>query len=55
MEVAAIALQQANAQTNLGLSLMKKSAQADQALINVLDQTVQSSGGGRGQNLDITV
>lgn len=52
MEVAAVAIQQAQAQTNAALSMVKKNAQADQALVNVIEQTIRS---GRGQNLDISV
>ena len=56
MEVAAVALQQAGSQTNAALSMVKKNAQAEQALSNALTQSAQSSPTGpRGQNLDIMV
>ncbi len=53
MDVAAIALQQAGSQTNTALSMLKRTAQAEQSLVNVIAQSV--SNGRRGQNLDITV
>lgn len=53
MEVSAAALQQVTAQTNAALSMVKKNAQAEQALVNMIAQNTPS--GGRGQNLDITV
>jgi hypothetical protein len=53
MEVAAIALQQASAQTNATLAMVKQNAQTEQALIEMIAQS--SPSGSRGQNLDITV
>lgn len=56
MEVAAVTLQQAGAQTNTALSMLKKNAQAEQSLATVLAHSAQSSPtSGRGQNLDVTV
>lgn len=52
MEVAALAAQQANLQMNTALSMVKKNAEAEQSLVNVL---VQNTGAGRGQNFDVTV
>lgn len=52
MEVAALAAQQAQYQMNAALSMVKKNAEADQALVNVL---VQNSADFRGQNFDVTV
>ena len=53
MEVAAAALQQAGTQTNVALSMLKKNAQAEQAIANMLQQS--SASGSRGNNLDITI
>lgn len=53
MEIAAIAVQQASAQLNTALSMVKNNAQAEQSLVNVIAQS--SPGAGRGQNLDISV
>ncbi|MFH1157357.1 MAG: hypothetical protein V1721_00490 [Pseudomonadota bacterium] len=56
MELAALALQQASLQTNIALALIKNNAQTEQALVNMIAQTVQSSpSGGRGKNIDISV
>lgn len=49
MEVSAIAIQQATLQTATGLNMVKQQAQAEQAIVNVIQQTL------RGQNLDICV
>jgi len=40
-------------QTNLALSFIKKNAQADQSLVNMIAQS--SPSGGRGQNVDMSV
>lgn len=53
MEVAALALQQAQSQTNLAMNVLKKNAQAEQALVNMITQAAAS--GGRGQVVDVTV
>jgi len=52
MEVASVAVQQASSQTNAGVAMLKKTAQAEQAVVQAL---TQSSNGARGQLLDITV
>ncbi len=55
METALVA-QQAQLQTNVALSMIKKNAQADQKLINTIAQAVQSAPtAGRGSLLDVTV
>jgi len=54
MEVSAIMLQQAGSQTNLGLAMLKKNAQAEQSMVNMIAQSAPPTGG-RGQNLDVTV
>ncbi len=53
MELAAVALQQASAQTNVTLSMLKKNAQAEQSFINMIVQNAPS--GSRGRNFDETV
>lgn len=54
MEVSAIAVQQAQSQLNASAAMLKKNAQAEQALINIIAESQQSAPtGGRGQNLDI--
>ena len=56
MELAALALQQANFQTNIGIAMIKQGSQNEQNLINMIAQSVQSSPSiGCGQNLDISV
>jgi hypothetical protein len=53
MEVAAVAIQQAAGQRDVALSLVKQQARSDQALVNMIAQSIPS--GGRGGNLDITI
>lgn len=52
MEAAALTAQQASLQQNLSLSFVKKNAQAEQSLVNMI---AQNSSPERGQNLDVTV
>jgi hypothetical protein len=56
MEISAVAVQQAQSQNAFASAMLKKTAQSEQALVNLVDQAVQSGGSAsRGQNLDITV
>ncbi len=48
-----VSAQQLSAQSNVALSFIKKNAQADQSLVNMISQS--SPSGGRGQNVDLTV
>lgn len=53
MEIAAVAAQQAQLKNQVGLAAVKSQAQAQQALVNVIQGAIQS--GSRGGNLNITV
>ncbi|MDD9899692.1 MAG: hypothetical protein OXT65_01790 [Alphaproteobacteria bacterium] len=56
MEVAAVAIQQAILQTNVGLEILKQRAQADKAIVGLVDQAAaQIAAGNRGHNLNISV
>jgi len=57
MEIpAGYAAQQAITQQNVALSVLKKSAQADQQLANILAESAQNTASGsRGGNLNILV
>ncbi len=56
MELAALALQQAQLQTNIGMAMIKQGSQNEQNLINMIAQSIQSSpSAGCGQNLDISI
>lgn len=52
---AGIAAQQAIAQQNVSLSIIKSNAQADQAFANVIKETVENTPqpGGRGSNVNL--
>lgn len=54
METSAIVLQQAQLQTNIALSMVKKNAQADQKFVEMIAQNSPSPSSGRGQLLDVT-
>lgn len=51
MELAAVAVQQAQAQSAIALAVLKANAQAEQALVNMIDQMVPK--GSLGSQLDI--
>ncbi len=52
MDIAASGLQQAN----VALSMIKNKAQTEQALVNIIQQSIQSAPlSSRGSNLDVTV
>lgn len=51
MEVAAVAVQQAMLQSNLGLAMVKKNADMQQAMVNMIAETVNATG--RGQMVNI--
>ena len=53
MEVVAVTLQQTGSQTSAALSMIKKDAQTERTIVNMIAQSAAS--GSRGQNLDITV
>lgn len=53
MEAVGVALQQVQGQLNVALSAVKQKAQAQQALVGMIDQAV--SQGARGQKLDISI
>ena len=53
MDVSTLAAQQVVAQNKMTMSMVKQSAKAEQALVNMIQQAASSSG--RGQNLNITV
>lgn len=57
MEIAVLAAQQAQAQTNAALAMVRNNAKAEQAAVtNLAEQALQAAAsGGRGQVLDITV
>jgi len=48
-----VTAQQSNAQTSLAMSFIKKNAQAEESVVNMIAQS--SPSGGRGQNVDLTV
>jgi len=52
MEVSAVALQQAGANARTAVAMVKKAAEADQAVVNLIAQSSPSSG--RGQIVDVT-
>ena len=47
---AAVGIQQAQAQNNFALSVLKQNAKTEEALV----QMIANATGGRGQNLDVT-
>ena len=49
MEIAAVAVQQSIAQSNVAMTMVKQAAKAEQSIVEL----VASSVNGRGQNLDI--
>lgn len=56
MDVSNIVLQQGLGQTNAGISAIKNAAKNEGAIVQLIEQAIQSApSGGRGQNLDITV
>lgn len=52
MEIAAIAAQQSIAQTKVAMTMVKQANEAQQAIVEMVAQSVD---GARGQNLNITV
>ena len=48
-----VTAQQSNAQTNLSVSILKKNAQAEESVVNMIEQS--SPSGGRGQNVDLSI
>ena len=52
MELAGIAAQQAIASSQIGIAVIKSQQQAEQAIVNLVAASVDSS---RGQNLNISV
>ncbi len=55
METAGIALQQAAAQSNAGISMIKKTAQNEKAVADMITQNAPAPQSGRGKNLDVIV
>jgi len=49
---AAVAIQQATLQGNIGMAMVKQQAQAEQSIVNMIAQSTPT--GSRGQNLNIT-
>lgn len=52
MEIAALGTQQAMAQSKMSMAMVKQSAQAEQAIVDLI---TSAASGNRGQNLDISV
>lgn len=52
MELTGIAAQQAIASSQIGITMVKSQQKAEQAIVNMVAASVDSS---RGQNLNITV
>jgi hypothetical protein len=52
VSTAAVSIQQASLQQNVGLAIVKQAAQAQEQLVNVISAALEN---GRGQNLDISV
>jgi len=48
-----VSAQQGSLQTNLAMSFIKKNAQAEESVVNMIAQS--SSSGGRGQNVNLNV
>lgn len=56
MEAVGVAVQSAQFQQKMAIAMVKQSAESQKAIVNMLDQLVQSAAAfGRGGNVDISV